>query len=318
MVSKPGIAFAALSIGLLSSAQSFAQDETEVRLLMNWFPQANQGGYWQAQLDDKDGDGIKITTLAGGPRIQTIPQVVSGEAEFGIGYADDIMRARQMGAPVKAVYVALDHAPYDLVYHPDQGIEKVEDISGRTVAVSLGAAYWDWIKLTYNLETQDIPVSGDMSLFANDPAMVQQGLYLFLPFRMTEAGIPHEQFRVADLGYRPYEVLFTTDAMIADHPEMVQAAIAAVKKGWQDFMADPEPVSTQNLAVNKQISAAANANAIGLMKSSGLLPDDPKLYGCMDAGRWDELAKQLIAINAIPEDFDVGASYDASFVSDCE
>ena len=318
MVSKIGVAFTVLSLGLISSAPALAQDETGVRLLMNWFPQANQGGYWQAQLDDREGDGIKITTLPGGPRIQTIPQVVSGEAEFGIGYADDIIRARQMGAPVKAVYAALDHAPYDLVFHPDQGIKGVEDLAGRTVAVSLGAAYWDWTKLTYGIETKDIPVSGDMSLFANDPAMVQQGLYLFLPFRMKEAGIAHEQFRIADLGYRPYEVLFTTDAMIADHPDTVRATIAAVKKGWQEFMADPDPVSTKNLAVNQQISPAANANAIALMKSSGLLPEDSKLFGCMDSTRWDELAKQMMAIKVVPEDFDVKAAYDVSFVSGCE
>src|SRR6516162_7871030 len=102
--SVSGIAIALL-LELGSSVPSQAQEQKPVRLLMNWFAQADQSGYWQAQIDDAGKDkGLKITTTQGGPKIQTVPQVAAGQAEFGVGNADDILLARLRGAPVRAVF----------------------------------------------------------------------------------------------------------------------------------------------------------------------------------------------------------------------
>ena len=100
---------------LLAGPPAVAQDAEPVRILTNWFIQPDQAGYWQAAQDNlgKEG-GIKITVLQGGPKIQTIPQVASGQAEFGIGNADDVLLARLRGAPVRAVFAPLDYVPYTL------------------------------------------------------------------------------------------------------------------------------------------------------------------------------------------------------------
>ena len=127
-----------------------------------------------------------------------------------------------------------------LVYHPAPGINAVTDLKQRTFAVNIGFAYWEWLKRKYGLQgAKEIPVSGDLGLFRNDPNMVQQGYSIFLPARMTAAGIPNAQFKVADLGYRPYDVLFTTDDMIQKNPELVRTTIAAVKASWSNFINDP-------------------------------------------------------------------------------
>ena len=117
---------AALAIGaaaLLSGAPAAADEPRPVRILTNWFIQPDQAGYWQA-AQDKLGlaAGVRISVLQGGPRIQTVPQVMAGQAEFGIGNADDVLLARQRGAPVRAVFAPLDHVPYTLVYHADPAV----------------------------------------------------------------------------------------------------------------------------------------------------------------------------------------------------
>jgi len=67
-------------------------------------------------------------------------------------------------------------------------------------------------------------------MFRLNPNMVQQGYSIFLPYRMDALGIPNAQFKVADLGYRPYATLFTTDDMLQHHPEEVRAIVAARSK----------------------------------------------------------------------------------------
>ena len=193
---RSGFTCALIALGVLSTGTSaWAQELKQVRILTNWFAQPDQAGYWQAQQDNLGKDaGIKITVLQGGPKIQTIPQVASGQAEFGIGNADDVLVARMRGAPVRAVFAHLDFVPYSFVYHSDPSIKSITDLQGRTFAVNIGFAYWEWLKKQYKLTgIREIPVSGDLSLFRNDPKMVQQGYSLYLPARMKAAGIEVQQ-----------------------------------------------------------------------------------------------------------------------------
>ena len=52
---------ALFSVILLAGA-SYAK---EVTLLMDWFPQGNQSGYWQAQFDNEYHDDVKIVVKSG-------------------------------------------------------------------------------------------------------------------------------------------------------------------------------------------------------------------------------------------------------------
>jgi NitT/TauT family transport system substrate-binding protein len=302
----------------LLAPPALAQEQKPVRLLMNWFAQPDQSGFWQAQLDDAGKDkGLKISTTQGGPKIQTIPQVAAGQAEFGVSNADDLLLARLRGAPVRAVFVSMDYVPYTLVYHPSPDIKSITDLKQKTFAVSLGFAYWEWLKKQYGLQgTKEIPVSGDLGLFRNDPNMVQQGYSLYLPARMSAAGIANAQFKVAELGYRPYAVLFTTDDLIAKNPGLVRDTVAAVKASWANFVQDPTKALAAEQALNNQIAPEIAALAAKDLIAE-LLPRDPAKIGCMTDARWDEIGRQLQDVKFLPAEFDVKRAYDKSWVPGC-
>lgn len=310
------MALAATSLGAALTAA--AQEAKPVRILTNWFAQPDQAGYWQAQQDKLGAEaGIKISVLQGGPKIQTIPQVASGQAEFGIGNADDVMLARLRGAPVRAVFAHLDYVPYALVYHADPAVKGIADLQGRTFAVNIGNAYWEWTKKQYKLaNTREIPVSGDLSLFRNDARMVQQGYSLYLPARMEEAGIKVQSISLASLGYRPYNVLFTTDEMIQKHPALVKATLAAVQKGWSNFVRNPSGIKPMLLEMNKQISPAVY-DAANKEMIEKLISHDLGRIGCMNDARWTELASQLRSVAFLPSGFNEKQAYDRTLVPGC-
>ncbi|MDM0090752.1 MULTISPECIES: ABC transporter substrate-binding protein [unclassified Variovorax] len=309
----------ALAMALVAvSLTAAAQEAKPVRILTNWFAQPDQAGYWQAQQDKLGAEaGIRISVLQGGPKIQTIPQVASGQAEFGIGNADDVMLARLRGAPVRAVFAHLDHVPYALVYHADPTVKGIADLQGRTFAVNIGNAYWEWTKKQYKLaNTREIPVSGDLSLFRNDARMVQQGYSLYLPARMEEAGIKVQSISLASLGYRPYNVLFTTDEMIQKNPALVKATLAAVQKGWSNFVRNPSGIKPMLLEMNKQISPAVY-DAANKEMIEKLLSHDLGKIGCMNDARWTELATQLRSVAFLPANFNEKQAYDRTLVPGC-
>ena len=289
----------------------------EVTLLMDWFPQGNQSGFWQAQLDNQYHDDVKIIIKSGGPKVRTTTSVASGQVEFGLNGSDSVMMANSKGAKIKAVFINLDHVPYTLVYHPNTGVKSIKDLDGRRFAVVLGITYWKWVKHTYKLDqVKEFPLTGDLGLFAKTPNMFQQGYSIFLPARMDAKGIPNEQIKVYDLGYRPYSTLFTTQKLIDEDPELVQAVIDRLSVSFHKSLVDPVPTRNLILSKSKKVTVAVHDNAIRLMKRD-FLPKDWSKIGCQDPNRWVELANQMKEVDVLPADFDPHQSYDTSFKRGC-
>ena len=293
----------------------FAKDK--VTLLMDWFPQGNQSGFWQAQLDNQYHDDLEITVKPGGPKVRTTTAVASGQVEFGLNGSDSVMMANSKGAKLRAIFVSLGHVPYNLVYHPNTGVKTIQDLNGRRFAVVMGITYWKWVKHKYGLDkVQEFPLTGDLGLFAKTPNMFQQGYSIFLPARMDAKGIPNAQFKVADLGYRPYSVLFTSEKLIKGNPALVQAVVDRLSMSFHKSLVDPKPTRDLILSKSKKTTVAIHNNALELMKAD-FLPRDWRKIGCQDPNRWVELANQMKEVNALPADFDPHQSYDTSFKKGC-
>ena len=289
----------------------------EVTLLMDWFPQGNQSGYWQAQFDNQYHDDVKITIKSGGPKINTTAAVASGQAEFGLQASDSVMLANAKGAGLKGIIVSLNHVPYTLVFHPNTGVNSVKDLDGRPFAVKMGVTYWKWVKHTYQLNAvKEFPLTGDLGLFARTPQQFQQGYSLFLPARLAAKGVASEQITIESLGYRPYSVLFTTDKLIKENPELVQTVVDRLSISFPKSLVDPKPTRDFILSKSKKVNAEIHNNALELMKRD-FLPKDWSKIGCQDPNRWVELANQMKEVNVLPANFDPHSSYDTSFKKGC-
>ena len=304
---------ALFSVILLAGA-SYAK---EVTLLMDWFPQGNQSGYWQAQFDNQYHDDVKIVVKSGGPKVNTTAQVAAGSVEFGLQASDSVMLANAKGAGLKGIFVSLNHVPYTLVFHPNTGVNSVKDLDGRPFAVKMGVTYWKWVKHTYQLNAvKEFPLTGDLGLFARTPQQFQQGYSLFLPARLDAKGVANEQITVESLGYRPYSVLFTTDKLIKENPELVQTVVDRLSISFPKSLVDPKPTRDFILSKSKKVNAEIHNNALELMKRD-FLPKDWSKIGCQDPNRWVELANQMKEVNVLPADFDPHSSYDTSFKKGC-
>ena len=289
----------------------------EVTLLMDWFPQGNQSGFWQAQFDNQYHDDLEITIKSGGPKVNTTTAVASGQVEFGLQASDSVMLANSKGAGLKGIFVNLNHVPYTLVYHPNTGVKSVKDLDGRPFAVKIGVTYWKWVKHKYGLnKVKEFPLTGDLGLFARTKNQFQQGYSLFLPARLDAKNVPNEQITIESLGYRPYSVLFTSDKLIKENPALVQAVVDRLSISFHKSLVDPKPTRDFILSKSKKINAEIHNNAIELMKRD-FLPADWSKIGCQDPNRWVEVANQMKEVDVLPADFDPHSSYDTSFKKGC-
>ena len=307
--------FAVIVAFFMMMSVTYAKEK--VTLLMDWFPQGNQSGFWQAQFDNAHNPDLEITIKSGGPKVRTTTAVASGQGEFGLNGSDSVMMANANGAGLKAIFVSLGHVPYTLVYHPNTGVNSVQDLDGRPYAVVMGITYWKWVKHTYNLnKVKEFPLTGDLGLFARTPQQFQQGYSLFLPARLDAKGVDNEQITVESLGYRPYSVLFTSDKLIKENRALVQKVVDRLSISFHKSLVDPKPTRDFILSKSKKVNAEIHNNALELMKAD-FLPDDWSKIGCQDPQRWVELASQLKEVNVLPADFDPHSSYDTSFKKGC-
>jgi len=289
----------------------------KVTLLMDWFPQGNQSGFWQAQFDNQYHNDLEIIVKPGGPKVNTTTAVASGQVEFGLQASDSVMLANSKGAGLKGIFVSLNHVPYTLVFHPNTGVKSVKDLDGRPFAVKMGVTYWKWVKHTYKLDqVKEFPLTGDLGLFARTKNQFQQGYSLFLPARLDAKGVPNEQITVESLGYRPYSVLFTSDKLIKENPELVQAVVDRLSISFHKSLVDPKPTRDFILSKSKKVNAEIHNNALELMKAD-FLPKDWSKIGCQDPQRWVEVANQMKEVNVLPANFDPHSSYDTSFKKGC-
>lgn len=314
------VGFAILSSLILGATACSAPDggdgkPMDVTILGNWFAQAEMGGYYQAEAEDLvNGDIATFKNKQGGPGIQTIPQVAAGEAEFGIGNADEILVAASNGLPIVAVAAGPQTNLQALAYHKGSGIKDFSDLNGRTVS-RVPSPYWDYIKKNYELDAVHEINIGSLSSFQEDENMVLQTFITAEPYTIKEMGMDDVDYlRVADSGYNAYQnVMFTTKDMVDQHPDVVEAVVDGTRQGWKDLVDNPEPAKDLIMKTNTDGDPKMYDFAIKMYE------DEPDLLGTEDQigtfsnERWSELKNQLDEIGQLDDDFDVTDAYTTEF-----
>ncbi|MFV0252725.1 MAG: ABC transporter substrate-binding protein [Beutenbergiaceae bacterium] len=319
---------AALALGLAACSGDTSGDEPSgdtssgdgggdmatATILTNWFAQAEQGGYWAAQAEGLATDrGVELTVNQGGPGIQTIPQVAAGEADFGVGNADEVLVAVESGVPIVAVAAGPARNLQCMAYHEASGISSFTDLNGYTVA-RVPSPYWDYIRESNDLtDVNEINIA-DLATFQNDPNMVTQCFITSEPYILEQAGVTDVGFLLVgeDGGYNAYQnLLFTTQSFIDENPDTVQAVVEASMEGWQAMIEDPTATKQLILATNTDGDPGVFDYTVNLFtEDSSYLGDAP---GTMTDERWSELGAQLEEIDMLPEGFDVTQAYTLEF-----
>src|ERR1041384_4747268 len=139
---------ALLAIGL--SASAHAQSLDKVTFATNWVAQAEHGGFYQALVDGTYRKfGLDVTILPGGPNVNHRLTLAAGRIEFYMS-ANSLQAfdAAAQNIPTVSVAAMFQKEPQVLMAHPDQGIEKFEDLKKLTLLISKEGivTYFQWMK----------------------------------------------------------------------------------------------------------------------------------------------------------------------------
>ncbi len=227
--------------GLLTGAA--AQPLDKVTFGTNWVAQGEHGGFYQALADGTYRKyGLDVTIVPGGPNSNNRLLLPVGKLDFFMS-ANTLQGfdAVAQNIPTLAVAAFFQKDPQVLIAHPDQGIEKFEDLKKLTLFISKEgvATYLQWLKADFGFdETKVRPYTFNPQPFLADKRSAMQGYVTSEPYAVQkQGGFTPKIFLLADYGFDPYSTLIETRRdLVEKRPDLVQRFVDASIIGWYRYL----------------------------------------------------------------------------------
>lgn len=275
-----------------------------VTLMLNWYPEAEHGGFYAAKmLGIFERYGLDVTIRAGGPNAPVAQELVMGRVQFAIGNADDVLLFRNEGVPVVALMAPLQNTPRCVLVRADSGATRLSELSGFVLQANVGRPFLDFMRSEGLLEgVQVVPYGGSVAKLVSDAKTAIQAYSFSEPFMAREQGIDVRALMLSDVGFNPYaSCLLADEGYVAAHSDVVARMVVACREGWQKYLESPEKTNAAILKENSQ-GLTANALAFGVAELKPLcLPEGmtAERVGQMSAERWEQLVEQLVQLKLI-------------------
>lgn len=292
-----------------------------VKFLTDWYPQPEQGGFYNALVKGyyKD-EGLDVTIVPGGPYIVGDQQVAAGAVQFGMASSDKVLEAIGNDTPVIAVGATMQHDPQGIMVHADSDVHSFADLEGHTVAVKPGSTWFAYLLARFKLKNlRTIPATYSVSNFLQDPNYIQQVFITSEPFFARKSGAQVRTLLTSDTGYDPYRIFETSTTFYREHPEIVGKFVRASLRGWRDYMNDPTAANEMISKLNPAMSRDQMAFTYQALKDGHFITgSDPggSQLGQFDPARWQTMYQQLLDLKIIKKPFDPKIAYTTAFLNE--
>ncbi len=286
-----------------SESSATNKDHNSVKLALNWYPEAEHGGYFAAdELGHFDAAGLDVEIIHGRPGVSRLimQELATGRIDFVISSADQVVEQRARGLPIVALLAPVQKSPRCIMVHAASGFTSLEDLANVELAVSETRPFALWMKKQLPLKDVTlVPFNGLVGEFLAKPNFAQQAYVFSEPFIAQEQGSDPAVLMLSDIGYNPYaSVLVTSEDVLKNQPDLASGMVNASRLGWAAYLDTPDTTNGRLHQENADMSLAALAyGAMALQKLCQTEDNAP--LGSMTADRWQQLIDQLVEIDII-------------------
>ena len=299
-------------------------DVTAITFVLDWTPNTNHTGIYVADaLGYFDEAGLKVEIVQP-PDDGAEAMVASGQAQFGVSFQDYLVPALagpEKTMPITAVAAILQHNISGIMSAKEKGIDSPKKMEGHSYATwelpieqaiikrCVEAEGGDFSSIEMLPETIDDEVTA-LKSDQVDCIWVYYG-WAGINAEIKDFAINYFAFKDIDPAFDYYSpVIIANDAFLADNPDTAKAFLAAVAKGYEYAIENPEEAAEILIEANPEIDA-------DLVKASqNYLADqyqaEAAQWGVFDAERWNGfyefINKEGLAEQEIP--MDVGFTND--------
>lgn len=289
----------------------------QVKLVTNWFAQAEHGGFYQAKetgLYEKA--GVDVAIEMGGPQMNDIQLLVAGRCDVVLSQPDQVMKGLQNGLPLVAIATTFQKGLGGLMTHPS--ITDLSQLKGHPILISEEerAGAWQWLQKTYGYSpSQAGTYTFNLQPFVLNPELAMQAFATSEPYAAQKRGIPYRFFLLSDYGYGGFgNLLVTTRPVLQQKQAALAAFLKAGMEGWKSFLeGDNAPAKRAIMAQNPSMSPDQIDWSVTALKRMNALGAPGARFGRMNDAQWAQTARIAASIDVIPAALDWRPGYTLQF-----
>jgi NitT/TauT family transport system substrate-binding protein len=311
---------------VLTAPTAIAQALDKVSFGTNWVAEAEHGGHYQALVDGTYRRyGLDVTIVPGGPQANNRILLPVGKLDFFMS-ANTLQSfdAVEQNVPTLAVAAMFQKDPQVLIAHPDQGIDKFEDLKQLTLFISKEglASYFQWLKADFGFsEARVKPYTSNAQPFLADKRSAMQGYATSEPYAIErEARFKPKVFLIADQGFNSYSTLIETRRDLVERkPDLVQRFVDASIIGWANYLyGDNKAANALIRRNNPEMTDELLAYSIAKMKEYGIVDsgDTASLgIGAMTDARMQNFYDKMLRAGVVKPSIALSKAYTLQFVN---
>lgn len=305
------------------SAESGNTDGREkITFVLDWTPNTNHTGLYVALAKGYFADAGLDVEVVQPPEDGAEVLVASGKAQFGVGFQDYMAPglSGDNGMPVTAVAALIQHNTSGIVSRAGEGMDTPKGLEGHKYAT------WDLPVEKATIEQVMTADGGDFSKVELVPSTVTDEVsalesksvdaiwiyYGWAGIACETAGLDTDYFAFADIDpvfdfYTP--VVMANNDYLAQNPDTAKAFLAALAKGYQDAIDDPEGAAEILMEAAPELKDSADL-VIASQKylAEQYIADAPR-WGEFDPARWDGFYAWLNDNGLVEEPIPAGAGF---------
>lgn len=307
------------SILFMGCTQKTDSDKDNVKLRLKWIHQSQFGGFHTAeQKGFYEQNGIDVDIIPGGAESPSIIMVASGSEDFGVVGMGQLMEARAKGVPVVALMNIYRKNPL-IWFSVNPNITKAEDFVGKKVGVTVGSnsdilfrAMLKEADVDIN-QIEIVPVKYDISILLAGKIDAYEGYLINQPLSARKYGFDTYIINPTDYGINFYgDVLFTTEKMIEQNPDLVRRFVNASLEGWKYAYNNPDESVSYTLKYSDQLTLEHETEM--MYGSLELIKPDDKPIGTIERSVLEEMQDLLISNDILEEPINIDELYTTKFL----
>jgi len=318
----PAIALAlalfALALGLTACGEKSEDASTEAQplnLTLDFYPNADHAGIYMAQkLGYFEEAGLDVSIDTPSDPAAPLKLVAAGQSDLAISYEPELALAHDKGLEVVAIGALVNRPLTSLIWLGKSGVKGVGDLRGKTVATA-GIPYQDAFLKTIlsrvHLSPSDVKnVNVGFGLL---PALLGGSAEAMLGGFSNVEGVDLRRrgkdpviTPVDQLGVPTYDelVLVANRKALAEDPEKFRLFIAALRRGTEAAVKQPNAATKALLDANHDLDAKLTAAEVEATLPLLGARTTGQPYGYMDPDEWGSFAGWMRdngLISSLPE-----------------
>jgi NitT/TauT family transport system substrate-binding protein len=318
--------FAALFAVLgLACAGSPASALDKVTLGINWLPDPEAGGFYQALADGTyEKYGLDVAIMPGGPQTNGGLFLLMGKIEFYMGgdLIGEFVTADQ-NLPTVIVAAEFQKDPQAFMSHPGVGLDRWADLpKAKTAFVAQTGlnSFYAWMRALWGFTNDNVkPYNFNSAPFIADKHSIQQAYVTSEPFEVErQGGFKPNLFLLYDYGLTGYATtILTRREVVEKRPDLVQRFVDASAIGWYHYLYGDN--SKGNAAIKRQnpeMSDEQVAYSVAKLKEYGIVDSGDALrlgIGAMTDERMKAFFDELVKAGMVKPDVDYKKTYTLQF-----